>query len=241
MQRLLEFIFGLERGFLSRDGELSLQFNPAWPGQDYVGAVTWNVLLAVAAAMLVWYVYRREGRSRPVRITLGIMRGVLLAFLLVLLNRPLLTLGQSRTEPSVLAVMIDDSISMRVRDAQSGAVSRLEAVISTMSAGDRALMNELAKKHQVRLYRFSSDQEAISQEGLAKLEPTGQHTQILPAIRGVLSDLQGQRLAGVVLLTDGRETPVSALGEGLAAVKNFGVKVYPVAVGSDKAPTNIDI
>src|SRR5687767_8231162 len=117
MNRFFEFIFGLEKGFLSRDGELSLQFNPAWPGQEYVGAVTWNILLAVLAALLVWYVYKREGRSRPVRITLGVMRGVLLAFLLVLLNRPVLTLGQSRTEPSVLAIMVDDSVSMRVRDA----------------------------------------------------------------------------------------------------------------------------
>ena len=54
-------------------------------------------------------------------------------------------------------------------------------------------------------------------------------------------DLQGQRLAGVVVLTDGRDTPARPLAEALAALKNFGVKVYPVAVGSDKAPTNIEV
>jgi uncharacterized membrane protein len=239
MQRLLEILLGLEKGFLSREGELSLQFNPQWPGQDYVGAVSWNILLAAALLALVIYVYRREGRSRGVKIALGVVRSLILAFLLVLLNRPLLTLGQSRTEPSILAVMVDDSISMRVRDA--GGAGRLEAVAKTLAASDRALLNELSKKHQVRLYRFDSDKEPITPEALAKLEPTGQHTQILPSLRGVLADLQGQRIAGVVLLTDGRETPASALIEGLAAVKNFGIKVYPVAVGSDKAPTNIDI
>src|SRR5437016_9761184 len=117
MHRLLEIILGLEKGFLSREGELSLQFNPHWPWQQYVGAAAWNVLLVVLAATLVWYVYRREGRSRGVKIVLGVMRGVLLALVIALLNRPVLTLGQSRTEPSVLAVMIDDSVSMRVRDA----------------------------------------------------------------------------------------------------------------------------
>ena len=130
--RLLEIILGLEKGFLSREGELSLQFNPAWPGQQYVGEVTWNLLFIVLAALLVWYVYRREGRSRNVRIALGVVRGLLLALLIVLLNRPVLTLGQSRTEPSVVAVMIDDSISMRVRDAGTTAdgkpLSRIEAV-----------------------------------------------------------------------------------------------------------------
>src|SRR4051812_16095530 len=103
MQRLLEILLGLEKGFLSREGELSLQFNPQWPGQQWVGAVSWNVLLAAAMLALVIYVYRREGRSRGVKIALGVTRGLILAFLLVLLNRPLLTLGQSRTEPSVLA------------------------------------------------------------------------------------------------------------------------------------------
>src|SRR5215203_1226912 len=117
MQRLIEIILGLDKGFLAREGELSMQFNPHWPGQDTLGAASWNVLLAILAGLLVWYVYKHEGRSRPVRIGLGVLRGALLAFVLILLNRPVLTLGQSRTEPSVLAVMIDDSVSMRVRDA----------------------------------------------------------------------------------------------------------------------------
>ncbi|MEA2735483.1 MAG: hypothetical protein QOE14_1934, partial [Humisphaera sp.] len=245
MNRFFEFIFGLDKGFLSRDGDLSLQFNPSWPGQDYVGAATWNVLLAILCGLLVWYVYRREGRTRPVRIVLGVMRGLLLAFLLVLLNRPVLTLGQSRTEPSVLAVMIDDSVSMRVRDAGNGAdgkpLSRLEAVSQLLSPGDKSLINELSKVHQIRLYRFDRDKEPIDAAALAKIAPEGQHTQVLSSVRSVLADLQGQRIAGVVVLTDGRETPARPVAEALAAVKDFGVKIYPVAVGSDQAPMNVDI
>ncbi|MEA2710349.1 MAG: hypothetical protein QOF78_2950 [Phycisphaerales bacterium] len=245
MNRFFEFIFGLDKGFLSREGDLSLQFNPSWPGQDYVGAATWNVLLAILCGLLVWYVYRREGRTRPVRIVLGMMRGLLLAFLLVLLNRPVLTLGQSRTEPSVLAVMIDDSVSMRVRDAGNGAdgkpLSRLEAVTQLLSPGDKSLINELSKVHQIRLYRFDRDKEPIDAAALAKIAPEGQHTQVLSSVRSVLADLQGQRIAGVVVLTDGRETPARPVAEALAAVKDFGVKIYPVAVGSDQAPMNVDI
>jgi uncharacterized membrane protein len=162
----------------------------------------------------------------------------------VLLNRPVLTLGQSRTEPSVLAIMVDDSVSMRVRDAGTSgatALSRLEAVTSLLSPGEKSLVNEFAKLHQVRFYKFDRDKEPIDAAGLAKLTPEGQHTQVLSSVRSVLSDLQGQRVAGVVVLTDGRETPAKPIAETLAAVKDFGVKVYPVAVGSDRAPMNIDI
>src|SRR5207248_11273926 len=80
MNRIWEFILGLDKGFLSREGERALHFNPHWPGQDYVGAATWNIVLGIGALLLVWYVYRREARSTPVRIGLGILRRLLLAF-----------------------------------------------------------------------------------------------------------------------------------------------------------------
>jgi hypothetical protein len=92
---------------------------------------------------VVW-VYRREGRPTRVRVALGVIRGAVLGFTLLLLNRPVLTLTQTRTEPSVLAVLVDDSVSMRVRDARlapdADVIPRLEAVAQlqvdpTVSAG----------------------------------------------------------------------------------------------------------
>jgi len=31
--RLIEFLLGLDKGFLNKEGELTLQWNPRWPGQ----------------------------------------------------------------------------------------------------------------------------------------------------------------------------------------------------------------
>ena len=160
VQRFWETIFGLERGFLSREGEFSLTFNPKWPWQDYVGASVWNLALACLALAMVLYVYRREGRSKPVRVTLGVARALLLAFVIALLNRPVLTLGQSRVEPSVVALLIDDSVSMRVRDAalseNADPQTRLDAVVNVLTADDQKVLRELAQTHQLRLYRFDS-------------------------------------------------------------------------------------
>jgi uncharacterized membrane protein len=263
MNRFWEIILGLRRGFLSQQGEFSLSFNPQWPGQQLVGAAVWNVLLVLLALALVVYVYRREGKSRGVKIVLGVIRASLLALVIALLNRPVLTLGQSRTEPSVVAIMIDDSISMRVRDVQtsgSDAQSRMEGALQLLGDRDRGLIKDLSNKHQVKLYRFDSTAQPIAKwEGEAPsepssattqaarteprppIEPTGQNTQVAKSIRGVLDDLQGQRLAGVVVLTDGRDTPAEPLAEAIDAVKDYGVKIYPVAVGSESAPKNIDI
>jgi uncharacterized membrane protein len=269
MQRIWEILLGLRRGFLSQQGDFALSFNPQWPGQSVVGAGVWNVLLAILAVLLVVYVYRHEGKSRGVKIVLGVLRGCLLALVIALLNRPVLTLGQSRTEPSVVAIMIDDSISMRVRDVPTGAneaESRLEGALNLLGDKDRGLIKDLSAKHQVKLYRFDSTAQPVMEKGretasdvrtraadgssLASsrpstepfdIEPTGQNTQVAKSIRGVLDDLQGQRVAGVVVLTDGRDTPAEPLAEAIDAVKEFGVKVYPVAVGSESAPKNIDI
>jgi uncharacterized membrane protein len=259
MHRFLEILLGLQRGFLSRSGDLSLQFHPRWPGQALVGAGIWNFLLAAIALLLVVYVYRRDGRSRPLRLALGALRAGLLALVLLLLNRPVLTLAQSRTEPSVLAVMVDDSLSMRVRDA-GGATdpqSRLNAAEQLLTGDHDAVLKALAKKHALRFYRFDRDAQPIASldapgneaapnispaiDALKQMKPDGQNTQVIPSILSVLQDLQGQRLAGVAILTDGRDTPTRGMGEALETLKNYGVKVYPVSIGSDQQPKNIEL
>lgn len=251
MQRFWELIFGLRPDFLSEEGQFTLRFNPRWPWQDAIGAGLWNFVLLAAAVALVIYVYRREGRPRAARLLLGSVRLGLLILLIALLNRPSLMLSQSRTEPSVVAVMIDDSISMRVRDTQDDdrRATRLDQVIDTLSHGDQALLRQLAAEHELRLYRFNAGAQPIGtpqtpDEALPLLQeitPDGRQTQVVRSLQTVLEDLQGQRLAGVVLLTDGRETPTSARAEQLQAVKDFGVRIFPVAVGSDLAPRNVAI
>jgi uncharacterized membrane protein len=259
-QHAVELLLGLPRDFLSRQGEFSVQFNPAWPGQAVVGAATWNGLLAILCVALVVYIYARDGRGRAIRIFLGSLRGLLLGVVLVLLNRPVLTLTRTRVEPSVLAVLVDDSSSMRVPDvgpAQSPE-ARLTSVQRTFAANDGSLLRALAKTHDLRLYRFDRDAAAVADvrqstdakvpadvapamDALAKLKPEGDSTQVLPSILTVLQDLQGQRVAGVVVLTDGRDTPARNVGDAIDQLKNYGVKVFPVSVGSDRPPRNIEL
>src|SRR4051812_33219481 len=166
MNRFLEIILGLNRGFLRRDGELSLTFDPAWPAQKMLGAASWNIVLILLALALVVFVYRREGRGRTARIALGITRAAVLGLIIALLNRPVLTLGQSYTEPSVLAVLIDDSLSMRIRDAalqpNAEPEARLAAAIELLTGDDQKLVKDLAKTHQVHFYRFDSTAMALA-------------------------------------------------------------------------------
>ena len=214
----------------------------------------WNFLLGMAALLLVIWVYRREGRSKPVKVTLGIIRGLLLALVIALLNRPVHTLGQSRTEPSVLAIVLDDTVSMSVRDARDAQnpQTRLEAAINLLSADDQKLLRELMRVHEVRLFPLdtgaqefatltSASAPGVAGEALGKLKAERQTSQVEKSIRAILDKLQGQHVAGVVVLTDGRDAPAQPVTDTLAALKDYGVKVYPIPLGSDKPPQNITL
>jgi uncharacterized membrane protein len=363
MDRLWESIFGLKRGFLNQDGELSIGFNPKWPAEPLIDAGAWNWLLgalalaalaylftrlrtdvpprqpwlrrvfaatglpaviaagvaggavaALVAALLVaaiewfagwhWrlrfarvlligfvftllsgtvafnvalaalalalllYVYPREGRATGVRVTLGVIRAALLAFVIALLNRPVLNLGQDLVDPSVVAILVDDSISMSVRDVRpddaENSPSRLEGVVDLLTRDDQALLRKLAQQHQVRFYEFDgtarqkgpavgdgrgepgNEPVQVAPEladAIRALKPEGQTTAVLPSLIGVLEELQGQRVAGVVLITDGVETAPGGArtDETLKRLREFHANVYPVAVGSERAPTNLEV
>jgi uncharacterized membrane protein len=267
MHRILEIILGLPAGFLSRSGEFSLSFNPAWPGQQIVGAGLWNFLLLLGCAAIVFWAYRRDGRTQTRRLILGALRGCLLLLVILLLNRPVLVLGNNRVEPSVLAVMFDDSLSMSIRDGAGDSATsaqspetrptRLQAATNLFTAEQDQLLHELAKTHLLRLYRFDSSARGLAAAGspdsnmpsdvaeyegeLHSLSSIGQSTQLADSLRDVRQDLQGQHVAGVVMLTDGRDTPARPLSAVLGEAKDWGVQVYPVALGSQQKPVNVEI
>ncbi len=133
-----------------------------------------------------------------------------------------------------------------------------------MTDDNQALIRKLAKVHSLWFYSFSSNahelgaiagaEERKSQpnqpepaadaslvKALQTLKPEGPRTQVVSSIMTVLNDLQGRRLAGIVVLTDGRDTPTAPLAEAYKVMGNYHVKVYPIAVGSTAAPQNIEL
>jgi len=152
---------------------------------------------------------------------------------------PVFTIGQSRTEPSVLAILVDDTISMRVRDAGTNLPSPSPAWTPSSNSSSRGPGpgQKTSPKPTSSILRF--DRQAIPVVALASQKKPDERSQerippkkknkppttapssppsktsnpkarlprSSPALRSAIEDLQGQRLAGVVILTDGRNTP----------------------------------
>lgn len=276
--RLLELLLGLPRGFLAQEGELALRFYPLWPWQDVVGAAVWNLALLGASAWLIAWVYRRDARQSRQRLLLGSLRFALVLLVVLLLNRPVVQLTQSRVEPSVVAVLVDDSVSMTVADEAGGrprltaAVERLVgpmegeangpvAVTEGPAASSAAgLLERLARDHVVRVYRFGGspsllgiwDGPAGEVAGrLRGLRAASDSTAVAASAAAVAEDLVGQRLAGLVVVTDGRDAPTRAGlvvaraglggtgGDPVMRLREAGIKVFGIEVGSDRPPRNL--
>ena len=132
-------------------------------------------------------------------------------------------------------------------------------------------LGELSKEHRLMLLRFStfqpgsrkyveqldivpcgaeSGQELAQAEGriaaaLKKLITRGFETNHSLALRGAARALQGQRVAGIVLVGDGQSTggteATNRLASAMAHLRQRGIRVATVAVGDDVPPQNVAV
>ncbi len=235
-QRILELLLGLDDGFLAREGSFTVTFRPRWPLQEALGAASWNILLLTAGVLLVYWAYRRDSRFKAWRIGLGSLRVLTILSLLVLLNRPTLSLRKVRVEPGVVAVVVDTSASMQVTDAggdDAPPQSRIDAAIGLATS----VAESASASHVVRL--FAADQTGTEVETMDGLVATGTATDVSASLAEVAKQLRGQNVAGVVYVGDGRSTATNAAAD--AAVRSAGLTINVLPVGSAAEPANVTL
>ena len=228
--------------------EFLLKFRPAAfvrgaLGHDPVAPV-WLVI--VASALAAWLSVWAIGRTVPVhargsRLLLSALRLAALALLAWCLCRPVLVVAESLTQRNVVAVLLDDSRSMRIADV--GGQPRAATVRALAGGADSSLLRALAARYQVRVYRTSAPGRVAS---VAALGFDGARTKLLGSIIRVEDELTGTPLAGVVVLSDGAENGgggdgAASITDQLAALHSRGIPVFPVGIGSARFEKDIEI
>ena len=163
----------------------------------------WLGSIAVAAiAALGWRASR--GATPLRRAAMVSLRAAAAVVALVVFLEPAIELRQVAREPNRVAIVIDDSRSMALRDQVSGP-TRTERV--------RALLDDSAptlaawrKHHQLDIYTFSDVLSPGALDGVARTTATGDATLIRKALEALRARYDGRDLAGVVLLSDGAAT-----------------------------------
>jgi hypothetical protein len=245
-------------------GDSRLEF-AAWPRG--AGSIV-LIVSAIAITWLLWRLYRWEGRdlSRARRVLLVGLRGLVLLAVAAMLLEPVWVSSMRETVPSHLAIVLDDSESMRFSDPytdDSRAVA-LAADMKLESAGGKSPVERLRETPRLGLVQevlrpqleslsrgrmlYVYDLDSAAKEGSAnaakdrKLEDVQPKRPISPlgdAIRGVLASHRGQPVAGIVLATDGRSnTGEDPLRAAEVAVRQ-NIPIYAIAAGADEGPRNI--
>ena len=219
MNELLNTIFGLDGlGF----GSEGARFSFAWELPAYAWA-----LLLLGAAGLAWWCYWRIAGPVRARVGLGVVRGLLLALVLVLAAGPQLTRTNERVEKDWIAVLVDRSASLGVADAPGGQ-TRDDQLRAALAASGEA-WDELAADRNVLWLGFDAGVYDIDPQSLA--EAAGPSTRLDVALDRVLARLAAEPISSIVLLSDGRSVSEPSRGV-VRALRAQRVPVLALPLGS---------
>jgi len=189
------------------------------------------IAVTLGAAWMAW----RSSGAAPLglrKLLLALRIIALLALALFLINPGKWRAMQDEVT-RVWAVMIDRSKSMAVKDGEERRIDRAGELGTRIKAS--------ASKAGVDLRWFSYDSTLREESGQSVIEPDGDTSDLTSAADALLTQLsaRGEPLAGVFVLSDGRQTHTprhSSFGLRAQALK---VPFYGVTIGGEQATTDL--
>ena len=227
LEHVFTFLFKYPPRVFQR-GELVLA--PVLPVPVIVVGILVLALLAFVAA-------RGLKGVRPAdRVVIGVLRLLVFALLAGCLLRPALALSSAVPQRNVLGIILDDSRSMQIRDADT---SRRVAAEQRVFADSTALVKQLSDKFALRFFRFSADASPI--HGAGALTASGARTDLATAFQSVKQELADVPVSGLVVVTDGADNSNSDLSAVLLGLRIRHLPVYTVGVGQERFARDLSI
>lgn len=231
MNQLVRFLFGHEQavftngrfGFDVRPGPLLL------------------VLIVLLAGAFIYFVYLRPRirLSKRTTATLIALRLALLTVLVTLLLRPVVVVSSVIPRSSYVAIMVDDSVSMKLRDMPDGN-ARIDTVKqSLLATGPNSFLSRLDAKFKTSLYGFAG---AVSRlKGAEDLFAEGRTSDVAGALDEAIKRSSGMPLSAVVLATDGASNVPRDLAATLRELRARDIPVFTVGVGNTARPIDAEL
>ncbi|HZO90492.1 MAG TPA: vWA domain-containing protein [Chthonomonadaceae bacterium] len=203
-------------------------------------------LIAVSAVFLLYA--RRELRQRVRRHpALPALRGAVVLLLALLLLNPVVSRPAPQARGKIpFLLLLDTSRSMAtadVADGRPGRETRWEAARRAVLA-NRSLLDALSQRYAVRLYGFDARATARPLGALLPLtEPGGKSTALGSAIAQAVSanplPRDAQAVAGLLLVSDGRDNGTEYAPDAARAARALGYRVYTACVGQERKETDL--
>lgn len=206
-----------------------------WQNRAWLPAIAAATVLVAAAAVRQYW---RAGRLGSLeRAALAGIRIIAVAVIGLCLLRPGLQISTAVPERNALGILLDDSRSMMIRDADSA--TRLAVVQRLFGDSTGTLVGRLRERYALRFYRFADGLDRIASVG--ELGATGGRTELAASLDQSRRSFGGTPLAGIVVATDGAENGSDPLPQVLLGFKAAKVPVYPVGIGRERFDRDVAI
>ena len=233
MNQLVRFLFGHEQAVFT-NGRFGFDVRP--------GAVI-LILIVLLAGAFIYFIYLRPRvrLSKGTTAALIALRVALLAVMVVLLLRPVVVVSSVIPRSSYVAMVVDDSVSMKLRDVPGGA-TRLDTV-------KQALLNTTPDKIRFSINSRRSSKQIFTgfQVALTRLKDgndlygEGRTSDLAGALDETIKRSSGMPLSAVVIATDGASNVPRDLAAVLRELRARDIPVFTVGVGNTARPMDAEL
>src|SRR5580693_4049350 len=188
----------------------------------------WILALGILAAggLLLWHVQRNRGLLSGARpMVIWLLETAMVALLLFMLWHPAISIATLQPRQNVVAVVVDDSRSMGIREGSQTRSAQAAAVL------DGKLLAALGQKFQVRLYRFGKDAERIQKT--SQLSASAPASRIGDSLQQVLAESATLPLGAVVLLSDGADNSGGIDLDTISQIRRRQIPVHTIGFGRE--------
>jgi uncharacterized membrane protein len=224
MNQLVRFFFGHERAVFA-NGRFGFDVRPG---------ILVLVLISLVFGTFIYFIYFRPRMrlTKGTTVALVALRAGLFTLMLLLLLRPVVVVSSVIPRSSYVAVVIDDSQSMKLRDG-AGEASRLDTVKQALlneTPGKRSFLDRLEEKFKTNLYGFSGGLSRLKDGN--DLNAEGRSSDLAGALDETVKRSSGMPLTAVVIATDGASNVPRDLAATLRELRARDISVFTVGVGN---------
>ena len=193
------------------------------------------VLCFALIAGLGYTVFQRQGDNlKGLRwIAVAAIQAFVLCLLLVMLWRPALRVTALKPQQNVIAVVVDDSRSMLLKQ---DAGTRVDAAKQLLNSG---LLDKLKSRFQVRVYRAGANLERI--QNLEAVTGSQNTTHLGGAMKQMMEESASLPIGAVVLLTDGSDNAGGLEADTLGEIRRRRIPIHTVGFGAEQLTKDLEV
>jgi hypothetical protein len=190
----------------------------------FYGSSLLFVLIFIFLGWLSYFIYRHTNPPAPtwLKTILTIFRFLALATILFILFEPILKLSWQQKEKPIVAVLLDNSASMTLKN---NGESRAQKAISVLNS---ELFQNGVKDVNFNYHQFSYKLDPLLIEELDSLNFVADGTDLSTSLKQLQEKNINTYLSAIILLSDG----INNLGENpIRTAEDLNLPIYPISVG----------